>query len=79
MFSGKFLESNQNVVHIKDINNEVMHHLIDFIYTGILVTLDEDNVEVLIFFSQRLYFINYNAKHYTFKGNIERSRNFAVE
>jgi len=49
MFNGGFLESNKEVVFIKDISNAVLNDLIDFMYTGKLVTVNGDNVEVIIF------------------------------
>jgi len=49
MFIGDFIESKQNIIHIKNISYEAMQHLIDFMYTGVLVKLNEDNVDVMIF------------------------------
>jgi hypothetical protein len=49
IFCGSFQESDKEVVYIENISNAVLSYLIDFIYTGKLVTVNGDNVEVIIF------------------------------
>ncbi|XP_026810092.1 kelch-like protein 17 isoform X2 [Rhopalosiphum maidis] len=48
MFSGGFVESNKEIVVIKDISNAVLNDLIDFMYTGKLITINDDNVEEIL-------------------------------
>lgn len=47
MFTGGFKETNQKIICIEDISYDILRSLIDYIYAGILVTIDEENVEVI--------------------------------
>jgi len=53
MFIGGFKETTQDVIQINDISGDVLKNVIDFMYTGELVTIEEDNVEVMNFYSTR--------------------------
>lgn len=53
MFIGGFKETTQDVIQINDISGDVLKVVIDFMYTGELVTIEEDNVEVMNFYSTR--------------------------
>jgi len=82
MFTGGFLETTQDVIQIYDIRGRTLKNIIDFMYTGLLVSIGEHNVEVMIFLSNSTqYYIVYSLicrkclMLYTFffKGNFERS------
>jgi len=49
MFSEKSKENDQNDIHIVNIDSDILHNLIDFIYTGTLIQIHEDSVKVIIF------------------------------
>jgi len=53
MFIGGFKETTQDVILIKDISSDILKNVIDFMYTGELVTIEEDNAEVMVFYSTR--------------------------
>ncbi|XP_022179596.1 kelch-like protein 2 isoform X2 [Myzus persicae] len=48
MFSERSEENDQNCIHITDINSDILHNLIDYIYTGTLIPIHEDIVERLL-------------------------------
>jgi len=52
MFAGGFRETTQDVVQINDISGVILKNMIDFMYTGVLVKIEEDNALVMIFFIQ---------------------------
>jgi len=49
MFSEKSKDNDQNCIHILDIDSDILHALIDYIYTGTLIQIHEESVEVIIF------------------------------
>ncbi|XP_022176810.1 kelch-like protein 17 isoform X2 [Myzus persicae] len=49
MFIGRFQETTQDVIQIKDISSEVLQNLIDFMYTGVLVQINQDNIDEMLF------------------------------
>jgi len=49
MFIGGFRETTQDVIQINDISGDVLNNIIDFMYTGVLVKIEQDNVEVMIY------------------------------
>jgi len=49
MFSEKSKENDLKCIQILDIDNDILHNLIDFIYTGTLIQIHEESVEVIIF------------------------------
>jgi len=53
MFIGGFKETTQDVIQINDISSDVLKNVIDFMYTSELVPIEEDNVEVMNFYSTR--------------------------
>jgi len=50
MFVGAFKETTQDVVQINDISSNALKNFIDFMYTGELVTIGSDNIDVMIFY-----------------------------
>ncbi|XP_060863406.1 kelch-like protein 17 isoform X2 [Metopolophium dirhodum] len=48
MFIGGFKETTQDVIQINDISSDVLKIVIDFMYTGELVPIEEDNVEEML-------------------------------
>jgi len=54
LITGKFQEANQRVIQIQNINGVVLKNLIDYMYTGVLVSINEDNVDVMIFYSSHI-------------------------
>ncbi|XP_001945780.1 kelch-like protein 3 [Acyrthosiphon pisum] len=48
MFIRGFKEATQDVIQINDISSDVLKKVIDFMYTGELVTIEEDNVEEML-------------------------------
>lgn len=58
MFVGGFKESNQKLIIIEGIDHTTLRHLIDFMYSGKLVAIDAENVEVMIFiYAKKSYHI----------------------
>lgn len=49
MFNEESKENDQKCIHILDIDSDILHHLIDYIYTGTLIQIHEENVKVIIF------------------------------
>lgn len=49
MFLSGFQENNQNSIHIRNITNIILENLIKFFYTGTLVKVNINNVEVIFF------------------------------
>lgn len=49
MFLEKSEENDQKCIHILDIDSDILHNLIDYIYTGTLIKIHEENVKVIIF------------------------------
>lgn len=49
MFSKEPKENDQKCIQILDIDSDILHNLIDYIYTGTLVHIHEESVEVIIF------------------------------
>lgn len=63
MFTGGFIESTQDVIQIYDISGRILNDIIDFMYTGLMVTIAKHNVEVMIFYATQLdilYRLSYN-------------------
>jgi len=48
MFSEKSKDNDQKCIHILDIDSDILNNLIDYIYTGTLIQIHEENVEVII-------------------------------
>jgi len=48
MFVGAEENGRKSVVRVDGVGNDALRHLIDFIYTGELVTIDAGNVEVVV-------------------------------
>jgi len=49
MFIGPFKETTQDVVQINGISSNALKNFIDFMYTGELVKISSDNIDVIIF------------------------------
>ncbi|KAL5244905.1 hypothetical protein ACI65C_012315 [Semiaphis heraclei] len=49
MFIGPFKETTQDVVQINGISSNALKNLIDFMYTGELVTIGSDNIDEMIY------------------------------
>jgi len=49
MFDKKNNENDQNSSYTLDIDSDVLHNLINYIYSGTLIQLNEENVMVMIF------------------------------
>ena len=49
MFSEKSKDDDQKCIHLLDIDGDILHNLIDYIYTGTLIQIHEESVEVIIF------------------------------
>lgn len=47
MFTGKLLESQKQVIYLKDIDESALHILVDFAYTG-KAQVTQENVQVLL-------------------------------
>lgn len=57
LFIEKLMEVDQNTVyHIKYVTNTILRNLIDFIYTGTMVILNDANVEVILVFVFRMIY-----------------------
>lgn len=48
MFVGAEENGRKSIIHVDGVDNDALRHLIDFIYTGELVAIDAENVEVMI-------------------------------
>jgi len=47
--SEKSEDNDQKCIHILDIDSDILNNLIDYIYTGTLIQIHEESVEVIIF------------------------------
>lgn len=52
MFVGGFREATQDVIQMNNISSVILNNIIDFMYTGVLVKIEKNNVLVMIFFIQ---------------------------
>lgn len=49
MFSKEPKENDQKCIQILEIDSDILHNLIDYIYTGTLIHIHEESVEVIFF------------------------------
>jgi len=49
MFLDKSEENDQKCIHILDIDSDILHNLIDYIYTGTFIQIHMENITVIIF------------------------------
>ncbi|XP_003240816.1 kelch-like protein 2 isoform X2 [Acyrthosiphon pisum] len=48
MFSEKSKDDDQKCIHVLDIDGDILHNLIDYIYTGTLIQIHEESVERIL-------------------------------
>jgi len=49
LFHENSKENDQKCIHIQDIDSDILHNLINYIYSGTLIQIHEENVKVIIF------------------------------